>query len=356
MRLAYDHSVLRRPPAGTARYATELLAAMREQAAGDAIIVANGYPRMRRRGALRRPWNLGTDLAWLTVGAMGVATRHRIDAWFSPANILPFGLRRPMVVSILDSNVVAARTHHDAGYAMYAARMFRSAGHRARAVLTLSNDARDRISADLGVPADRIVVAYPGIDHALRIEPGPFPSDVQRPYALFVSQTEPHKNVARLVEAWGLDVPRELGLVIAGPSGRGEAELLAAISRSPARSRIQRLGRVSDTALARLYTDASCFVFPSLAEGFGMPPLEAMARGVPTAVSSLPVLLEVTDGAALTFDPMDPESIAHAVTRMTEDSTLRDRLAVGGPAVASRYRWSGTAAIAWTAIRRATSG
>ena len=356
MRLAYDLSVLRHPPAGTARYATELLAAMHAASLSDEVIPAHGWPRVARGGWLKRATNLGSDLAWLTAGAAVVVARHHIDAWFSPANVLPFGLSRPMVVTILDSSVVRARDRYDRGFAAYAARMFRSAGRRASAVLTLSQDAREQISGDFGVPLDRIVVAYPGIDHAMRIQPGPRPSGLPPVYALFVGQTEPHKNVDRLVAAWSLGVPDGLDLVIAGPPGRAEPSLLDTIARSHARTRIHRVGRLAEDVLARLYADATCFVFPSLVEGFGMPPLEAMARGVPTAVSRIGVLIEVTRGAALTFDPLDPAAIAAVVRQLTEDTAERKRLAKAGPAVAGEYRWDLTADTAWAVIRGAVRG
>jgi glycosyltransferase involved in cell wall biosynthesis len=356
MRLAYDLSILRHPPAGTARYATELLRAMRVIAGSDEIDETMGWPRGPRGGSVRRIWNLGSDLGWLTVGAAAVAARRRSDAWFSPANVLPLALPRPKIVSILDTNVVTARDQYDRAYAAYATRMFRSAGRRADAVLTLSSDSRRRLIDLLGLPPGRIVVAYPGIDHALRIEPGPRIAGLPASYALFVGQTEPHKNVERLVAAWDLDVPRDLVLVIAGPPGRDEPRLTELIAGSPARARIHRLGRVSEDSLARLFADATCFVFPSLAEGFGLPPLEAMARGVPTAVADAGALPEVTADGAIRFDPLRPEAIAEAVTRLVEDTALRTRLTVAGPAVAGRYRWVDTAETAWRVVRSVAHG
>jgi len=109
MRLAYDLSILRHPPAGRARYATELLRAMRIIAGSDEIDETMGWPRGPRGGSVRRIWNLGSDLGGLTVGAAAVAARRRSDAWFSPANVLPLALPRPKIVSILDTNVVTAR-------------------------------------------------------------------------------------------------------------------------------------------------------------------------------------------------------------------------------------------------------
>jgi glycosyltransferase involved in cell wall biosynthesis len=114
---------------------------------------------------------------------------------------------------------------------------------------------------------------------------------------------------------------------------------------------IHRLGRVPEESLARLYADATCFVFPSLAEGFGMPPLEAMARGVPTAVADAGALPEVTADGAVRFDPRSAEAIAAAVTSLVEDSAVRARLALAGPLVAARYTWAQTAETAWRVIR-----
>jgi glycosyltransferase involved in cell wall biosynthesis len=329
---------------------------MRLTAGLDEIDVTMGWPRRPRGGSVRRIWNFGSDIGWLTIGAAAVATRRYSDAWFSPANVLPLALPRPKIVSILDANVVGVRDEYDATYAAYAKWMFRSAGKRADAVLTLSHDSRQRLIDVLGVPPDRIVVAYPGLDHVLRVEPGPRITGVPATYALFVGQTEPHKNVERLIAAWMLDIPRNLSLVIAGPPGRDEPRLTKVIADSSARARIHRLGRVSEESLARLYVDATCFVFPSLAEGFGLPPLEAMARGIPTAVADAGALPEVAADGAIRFDPLKPEAIAEAVTRLVEDAALRTLLTVAGPKVAGRYRWANSAETAWRVVRSVVNG
>ena len=351
MRLSYDLSILRHPTAGTTRYAVELLRAMQAQVGADEIATTDGWPRLARGSRARRGLNLASDLGWLTLGAAAVVARQKSDAWFSPANVLPFALPRPKIVTILDANVVAVGDDYDRAYAAYARWMFRAAGQRADAILALSEDARQRLVADLQVPAERIVVTYPGLDHALRVAPGDRPPGLPAAYALFVGQTEPHKNVGRLVEAWSLGVPAGVALVIAGPPGRDEPRIAGLIDASPARTSIWRLGRVPEQTLARLYTDATCFVFPSLAEGFGLPPLEAMARGVPTAVADAGALPEVTAGGAIVFDPSSPEAIAAAVTRLVEDSSLRARLAVDGPAIPRRYQWADTARASWRVIR-----
>lgn len=353
MRLAYDLSILRYPPAGTARYATELLGAMRAMRPGDVIVEARGWPRRSQGGRRWRPVNLASDLGWLGLGANAAALAGQVDAWFSPANVLPLALPRPMVVTIHDANVLEG-AGYDRAYAAYARVVHARSGRRAAAVIADSGFTRERLIEAYGLDPERVVVAYPGIDHlppAVAKAP-PIPG---ARYVLFVGQTEPHKNLVRLVAAWS-EVPSDADLVIAGPRGRGEADLKAAIATSPVAARIQRVGPVSDDALVRLYVGASGFIFPSLTEGFGMPPLEAMRHGIPTAVADATCLPEVTAGAALTFDPLDPTAIADAVRRIMDDGTLRERLIADGPRIAGRYRWADTARTVWDAIARATGG
>jgi glycosyltransferase involved in cell wall biosynthesis len=356
MLLGFDLAVLRRPNAGTARYATELRAAM-DQAAGDDVVVGlDGWRGVDPGGQARRAANLASDLGWLTFGSMIAAVRLGLDAWFGPANVVPLALPRPKVVTILDANVFRVPSDYDRAFVAYAQAMFRQSARRAAAVLTLSEDARHHLIEDLPIEPGRITVAYPGIDHRLAdVVPEPTARRATR-YALFVGQTEPHKNVERLVAAWNTTVPRDLDLVIAGPPGRAERAVLDAIAASPGPPRIHRLGSVPEAALAGLYDGASCFVFPSLAEGFGLPPLEAMARGVPTAVAASASLPEVTDGGALIFDPLDVDSIADAVTRLTEDADLRARIADVGRTVAAKYTWARTAATAWRVVRSVVHG
>jgi glycosyltransferase involved in cell wall biosynthesis len=122
------------------------------------------------------------------------------------------------------------------------------------------------------------------------------------------------------------------------------------------RGRVHFVGLVEESRLARLYADAHVFLLPSLAEGFGFVPLEAMARGVPTAVSTSGSLPEVTDDGALHFDPHDAPALADLIHRMSDDAELRQRLARDGKRVAERYRWSTTASAVWEEVRRAFEG
>ncbi|MEP7360053.1 MAG: glycosyltransferase family 1 protein [Chloroflexota bacterium] len=361
MRLAIDMSVVRQAPyAGTARYAREVFAAMSAvPPAGSELIAVSGWPRWRARPRLRplqRAANLGLDAAWLTGGAMATAARRRADAWFGPANVLPLTVPRPMVVTIHDLNFLTVPGAYDRGYARYAAGAFRLSARRATRVVTGSKSSRDEVVARFDLDPGRVSVVYPGADHLAAVEPATRDLGLPKRFALFVGQTEPHKNVALLLDAWRAGVPDDLDLVISGPAGRDDARLREIAAAPDLRSRVHFTGLLSEAELARVYEDAWLFLFPSLSEGFGFPPLEAMARGVPTAVSNAGALPEVTAGGAMVFDPRDPDALAALVARLATDLTLRRQLRAKGRVVAGKYTWAAAAAALWEEARQAVAG
>ena len=148
----------------------------------------------------------------------------------------------------------------------------------------------------------------------------------------------PHKNHGRLLDAFASVGDNDLWLVLTGQT-YGHERLLAGRGRE----RVRHLGHVPASDLAGLYRGAAAVVFPSLFEGFGLPPLEAMACAVPVAASGRGSLAEVCGDAALLFDPEDPDAMADAIRRVTSDETLRARLRAAGPARAARYTWAAAA-------------
>jgi glycosyltransferase involved in cell wall biosynthesis len=359
MRLVIDMSVVRQAPyAGTARYAREVLAAMAAAPPpGARLLPVSGWPRWRAAARLRpvqRVANLGVDAGWLAGGALAAAAQRRADAWFGPANQVPPALPRPMVVTIHDLNFLTLPGTYDRGYSRYAERVFRLSARRAARVVAVSGASRDQVVALLGVDPARVSVIYPGADHLAAIPPIEGSLGLPKPYALFVGQTEPHKNVGLLLDAWRAGVPADLSLVICGPAGRDDGRLRDIVATTPAlRNRVHFTGLFDEASLARVYSDARLFLCPSLGEGFGFPPLEAMARGVPTAVSTAGSLPEVTAGGALEFDPQDADALAALVTRLATDTRLRSRLRAEGRDVAGRYTWAATAAALWEEARHA---
>jgi glycosyltransferase involved in cell wall biosynthesis len=210
----------------------------------------------------------------------------------------------------------------------------RVAWHRsirgASRVIVLSDFVRRRAVERLGVAADRVRVVHSGVDH-VRFRTG---TEQREPFLLYPARPWPHKNHARLYEALALvrrDRP-ELRLVLTGGGGFGAVP-----------DGVDVRGRVDDDELARLYRTASALVFPSLYEGFGQPPLEAMACGCPVACSRAGALPEVVGEAARLFDPDDAHAIAAAV---------RDVL--DAPAEWSRRGLERAAGYSWDATARAT--
>ncbi|MBU4563876.1 MAG: glycosyltransferase family 4 protein [Desulfarculus sp.] len=163
---------------------------------------------------------------------------------------------------------------------------------------------------------------------------------LERPYLLFVGTLEPRKNLVRLLAAYerlvagGQD---EFDLVLAGGTGWKAGPIEEALSHSPVRERIRRLGYVPGPDLPALYQGAWALVYPSLYEGFGLPVLEALACGVPVVTSAAASLPEVGGDAALYLDPEDPEQLLDALERITGQPGLREDLAAKAPTQAGRF-------------------
>lgn len=211
------------------------------------------------------------------------------------------------------------------------------AAQRADAVVTVSEFTKERIHHHLGVPLDRIHVAYLGVD-AERFSPN---FGAREPFIYYPARAWAHKNHARLFEALRLLRERrpELRLVLTG----GDTAKL-----HPLPEGVDVLGHVTEARLAELYRTASAVVFPSLYEGFGLPVLEAMASGCPVAASDRASLPEICGDAAELFDPTDPVSIAEGVERAIRRS---EELAARGVSRASSFSWDACVAAHLPAYR-----
>ena len=223
-------------------------------------------------------------------------------------------------------------------------------------VITDSEASKSDIVRFLGLPADRVDVAPlgPGIPEDVK---GPAPLEVRRgfeigdsPIVLSVLAKRPHKNARRLIDAF-TRVPNGV-LVMPGYSTSYERELREELDAAGLTERVRLLGWVDDELLDGLYRAADCFVFPSLAEGFGLPVLEAMIRGAPVACSNTTSLPEVAGNAALFFDPLDAEAIAVSVRRILEDAELAERLRAAGREQARQFSWEESARRTLACYRR----
>jgi glycosyltransferase involved in cell wall biosynthesis len=199
---------------------------------------------------------------------------------------------------------------------------------------------------------DKISVLYSGVD--ARFRPVDDPTAIQAvrekygiskgPYLFSVGTVQPRKNYGRLAEALHrLDRP-DLKLVIAGGRGWLNDDLYLTIEQLNLGSRVQFIGFADDDDLPALYSGAQLFAYPALYEGFGLPPLEAMACGTPVVTSNISSLPEVVGDAALTVDPIDVDDIAGALDRGLDDTALRGQMRQLGLARAQSFTWEQAAA------------
>jgi len=217
---------------------------------------------------------------------------------------------------------------------------------KAAKIVVPSNHTKNDLVRYLKVPEEKVVVIYHGIDEAFKPVEGPRPCE--EPYVLYVGSEHPRKNLATLLKAFKLlkQDPkfRELKLVKAGPAGGEEKSF-----RSDTMSVVEALGLKGDVIfvdrwlsveeLAALYSQAELFAFPSIYEGFGWPPLEAMACGCPVIASNTTSLPEVLGDAAMYADPASPEAWAEAMERVLTDDRLRRKLASMGLERAKQFTW-----------------
>jgi glycosyltransferase involved in cell wall biosynthesis len=172
------------------------------------------------------------------------------------------------------------------------------------------------------------------------------------PFLLAVGTIEPRKNLPRLVRAFRDAVARAAvphHLVIAGPAGWHHAELIE-LQRA-GDDRVRLVGRLSELDLELFYRRAAATAYVSLYEGFGLPVIDALARGVPTLASNIGAITEVAGDAALLVDPLDEDALADGIVRILTDDTLRAELSAKGPERAARYSWEATARATLAAYR-----
>jgi glycosyltransferase involved in cell wall biosynthesis len=236
------------------------------------------------------------------------------------------------------------------GALAYARAQMGSAARRSHRILTVSEASKRDILYYFSVPPEKITVIPNAIDERFSTEPAE--DDVRRvteryqldgDFVLYVGNVKPHKNVERLIEAFSLlrkGGREDLKLVIIGDEISKYPGLRRLVHRLQLDRQVRFLGFVPDATLAALYGLASVFVFPSLYEGFGLPPLEAMAFGTPVVTSNVSSLPEVVGDAALLIDPLSPSEISAAIARVLDDDALRAELVRRGYERVRTFSWA----------------
>jgi glycosyltransferase involved in cell wall biosynthesis len=278
--------------------------------------------------------------------------REAVDLFHAPHYVLPPLTPCRSVVTIHDCIHLRFPQYlpSKVGYAYARAQMW-MATHKAARVMTVSEASKRDILRYFRVPESRIDVIYNAIDERFWLEPDA--DEIARvreryrltgPFVLYAGNIKPHKNLERLIEAFTLMRQHSPGLkdvqlLIIGDEISKYASLRRAVHRYKLHKHVRFFGFVSDQTLAALYRLADVFVFPSLYEGFGLPPLEAMASGTPVIASNVSSLPEVVGDAALMIDPYEPGAIADAMRQVLTDSALRADLRSRGLARAREFSW-----------------
>jgi glycosyltransferase involved in cell wall biosynthesis len=265
--------------------------------------------------------------------------------------------RRPctLVATIHDLAPFRVPKKYDWKRMLYGRVVVRWLAHRQDSIIAVSHNTARDVVGFFGLPEHRIEVVHNGIEHD-RFFPGSSLRSkdwlaqrfgLKGPFFLYVARLEhPGKNHVRLIEAFGefkTATRVDWQLVFVGADWHGAEAIHSAIESSPHRKNIRSLGFVPDSELPELYRAADAFVYPSLYEGFGMPPLEAMACGCPVISSTRGSLGEVIGDAAAVVNPEDIHDIATQLKRLATDEATRERLRSIGIAQAKKFDWSRTA-------------
>ncbi len=274
--------------------------------------------------------------------------RQKVDLMHFPHFNVPFFWRGPFVITIHDLILQHFPTHRASKlniifywlkYLAYRV-VISSAIKRSLKIITISNFVKEDIIKNFNVPREKIVVIYEGAPNSESKMNSALSSEQKNktnPYLLYVGNAYPHKNLEKLIEAWFLLRKKraDLSLVLVG-----EDDYFYQRLRKKAPSGVFFAGFKSDEELINIYQQASVYVFPSLCEGFGLPPLEAMAYGVPVVAAETTCLPEILGEAALYFNPESVEDIASKINEVLENEKLYRLLQEKGFEQIKKYSWS----------------
>jgi glycosyltransferase involved in cell wall biosynthesis len=304
-----------------------------------------------------RPYSLAEQIAVpYAVHGLGV------DVFHTPHYVLPPLVDVPSVVTIHDCIHLRFPQYLPNRLAwVYARASLWTAAHRSVRVLTVSEASKNDILRFYRIPDRKIEVIYNAIDERFGVSPteDEFTRvreryQLDREFILYAGNIKPHKNLERLIEAFQqlrAEGFEDLLLLIIGDEISKYPTLRRLVHRYKLFKHVRFLGFVPDQTLAVLYRLASVFVFPSLYEGFGLPPLEAMASGTPVVTSNVSSMPEVTGDAAVLVNPNDPAAIADGIRQVLTDRPMRNALVERGLARARDFSWERSVRRIWEIYR-----
>lgn len=367
MRIVIDAAPLASPTSGIGTYTVELTRALVRLAPADELIFSDATVPFGRRPVrldaldahvaetsdrVRRRWKWSWyafpfQTRWAV--RRWAAARLRPDVYFGPAFFGAFGRGFRTVITIHDMSYVRYPQYSAPSVVEAFGRLLPEHARRADAILADSESTRRDVVEFLGVPPEKVHTVLLGLDERFRrVEDSDVLAAVRARYRLpgryllHVGTVEPRKNLVCLLGAFERLASRkgfDHDLVLAGPSGWSNDEFFGALGRSRFKDRVHLIGKVDFAHLPAVYSLASVFVFPSVFEGFGFPPLEAMGCGVPVVASTASSVPEVVGDAGLLADPFSPDEFGDKIRAVLETPALAADLRAGGLTRAATFTW-----------------
>jgi len=335
MNIALDGMPLASPLTGVGHYTAELARNLAIVAPSDSFTFISPHGLLKRRW-----WSLGLPLHLL---------RNSFDLFHGTNYEIPFWSRRPTVVTIHDLSLMLLTGVHTKEL-MWRGR-WRQPGmaKRASRIITPSNSIKKELCEAFDIPRDKVAVTPEAPRPVFKRREDPEllrRLEIEGDFILFVGTIEPRKNLRRLVKAFDQmlrNTSLSPKLVIAGGKGWMMDDFVSFIEEKGVADRVCLTGYLQDEDLCTLYSTCTAFIYPSLYEGFGLPPLEAMACGAPVITSRTPALMETVGNAARLVDPKDIGDIAQAMTEMLSDQKTREHYAELGKVHVKQFSWEQTA-------------
>lgn len=358
MRIGFDGTPLLGQRSGVGHYTGRLLAHLVQQRPEWEYMLFSNRPLDPLEAELTRTLPIADNFGfsrfvWMQLILPRIIRQRQPDLCHFPNNTAPLCQNRPSVITIHDASLFLHSRHHPHSRLLALRLLLPHVARRATAVITVSHHARQDLMRVLQLPAEKIHVIHEAAPKGFQ----PLIDPIQRrqlrarynlpeQFVLFVGTMEPRKNLKRLVRAIAHLRQRDCAvrLVLAGPNGwliNGSLE--KEIETLNLQDAVQSLGYVPQEDLPGIYSLATVFAFPSLYEGFGLPPLEAMACGTPVLTSRGTAMAEICGEAACLVDPHQEEAIADGLFCLLTEPERRDYLRQCGLVRAQQYSWERTA-------------
>ena len=374
MHIGLDGLPLTVPKTGVGHYTFELARALAslEPASQFEIVYPSTYPSISpNEPSPGLPHNLQLNRVrvgplgrhWWSTGLPRYIRRSKLELFHGTNYDVPLWRRSATVLTIHDLSQLLHPETHERRSVRRAQRRLPHMARIADAIITPSESVRRDVCKVLEVSPGK-VFAVPEAARAC-FRPLAFPETagarsrlgIGDDFLLTVGTLEPRKNLSVLVSAYA-EMARarpqsDTQLVIAGGRGWLSGPLFEAIAKSPVRDRIVLTDYLHDEDLQALYSSCRAFVYPSIHEGFGLPPLEAMACGAPVIASRIPALEETTGGAAMLFDPKSVEELTRSILELLDNENARRELSAAGQRRAAEFSWEKTARLTWNVYEEA---